>query len=178
MKKLVNNSILFAALALSVTTACFADSEPDIRYRRDHCNKVCEHEIRMREDRQPCYAQCENTMKKELKTATKEIVPQYVERPGDCTITTRKDVEAILGIKVQKVIADSNRWMTCEFVSENIVVRIINSVWRPMISARNPQTGDRENIDEALLSKLSEAASRQIDVWESHKHKHPSTIGI
>ena len=178
MKKLVNNCVLFAALALSVTTVCFADSESDIRYRRDHCNKVCEHEIRMREDRPACYAQCENTMKKELKTATKEIVPQYVERPGDCPITPKKNVEAILGIKVQKVITDGNRWMTCEFVSENIVVRIIDSVGAPIISARNLQTGGSENIDDALLSKLSEVASRQIEIWENYQKKHPKTIGI
>jgi len=101
--------LLLSALALSASTVCVADTEPEIRYRRDECNRVCEHEIELRQDRQPCYTQCRSQMEKELKTATKENIPQYVERPGDCPITPQKDVEEILGIKIQKVVADNNR---------------------------------------------------------------------
>lgn len=170
--------LLLSAFALSVTGVCFADTEADIRYRRDQCEKVCEHEINLRQDRPPCYKQCENQMKKELKTATKEIIPKYVERPGDCPITLKKDVEEILGIKIQKVIADNNRWMSCDFVSEDIIVRIIDSVGSPMVSARDPQTNGSKDIDDALISKLHEAAKRQINIWENHKKTHMSHIKI
>lgn len=178
MKQFVINGILFSALALSTATACFAESQWDIRYRRDQCEKVCAHEISMREDRLPCYAQCKSKMDKELKTATKEIIPQYVARLGDCPITLKKDVEEILDIKIQKVVADNNRWMTCEFVSKNIIVRITNSVGTPIISGRDPQTQDGKIIDDTLASKLVDAARRQINIWESHLQRHPNKISI
>jgi hypothetical protein len=178
MKQLLIDGLLFSALVLSATTTCFAESQADIRYRRDQCDKVCEHEIRMREDRPPCYVQCKNKMDKELKTASKVIVPQYVARPGDCPITLKKDVEEILGIKIQKVIADSNRWMTCEFVSEDIIVRITNDVGSPSIIGRDPLTQDNKTIDDTLRAKLNEAAKRQINIWESHLQRHPNKISI
>lgn len=178
MKKLVNDCILLSAFALSVTTVCFADTESDIRYRARQCEQVCEHEIRLRQDRFPCYEQCKKQMEKELKTAIQEIVPQYVERPGDCPITPKKDVEEILGIKIQKVIVDNKRWMTCDFVSEDIIVRITDSVGAPMISGRDPHTERSKSMDDNSVSKLSAAAKRQINIWENHRGKSMGKVRI
>ncbi len=178
MKQLLIKGLLFSVFTLSATTACFAESQADIRYRRDQCDKICEHEIHLREDRMPCYAQCKSKMDKELKTATKVIIPQYVARPGDCPITLKKDVEEILGIKIQKVIADNNRWMTCEFVSEDIIVRITNDVGSPTIIGRDPQTEDKKAIADTLKAKLNEAAQRQINIWENHLQRRPNRISI
>jgi len=99
-----------SVFALTFASVSLADTEPEIRYKRGQCDRVCEHEIRLRQDRFPCYAQCKKQMEKELKTATKVVIPKYVERPGDCPITSKNDVEEILGIQVQKVIADNERW--------------------------------------------------------------------
>lgn len=117
-------------------------------------------------------------MKKELKTATKVVIPKYVERPGDCPITRKKDVEEILGIKVQKVIADNERWMSCDFVSDDIIVRVTNNAGAPTITGRDPHTQSRKDIDPSSVSKLGKAASRQIDIWENHRRQTAGTIRI
>lgn len=170
--------LLLSVFALTFASVSLADTEAEIRYRRDQCEQVCEHEIKLRQDRFPCYAQCKKQMKEELKTATKVVVPKYVERPGDCPITLKKDVEEILGIKVQKVIADNERWMNCDFVSDDLIVRITNSVGAPIITGRDPHTQGIKAIDQSSVSKLDEAARRQIDIWENHRKQAAGKVRI
>jgi hypothetical protein len=170
--------LLLSVFALTFASVSLADTAAEIRYKREECDRVCVHEIMLRQDRFPCYAKCEKQMEKELKTATKVVIPKYVERPGDCPITRKKDVEEIFGIQVQKVIADDERWMSCDFVSDDLIVRITNSVGAPIITGRDPHTQGSKALDQSAVSKLGEAARRQIDIWENHRKQTAGKVRI
>jgi len=68
--------------------------------------------------------------------------------------------------------------MTCDFVSEAVIVRITNNGGMAMISARDPHTGSSKPIADGLAAKLEEAASRQIKIWENHRGKKLNKIRI